>query len=148
MWFLDVCIPPLLLIRCRSTGLDRSHSRPQLVSGPRRVGSCCAYDKNGRVFAFSCLPACMRACLRHANPMLTNLCCVWIGFRPRCTIAIAAADESYTNLIAPHQRVQPVSGLVCLYFLLLIHSRRFRFHLLAGACLPSSLNIITSCESS
>jgi len=29
--------------------------------------------------------------------------------------AIAAADESYTNLIAPHQRVQPVRGPVCLY---------------------------------
>jgi len=64
-----------------------------------------------------------------------------------CTNAIAAADESYTNLIAPHQRVQPVSGPVCLYLLLLMHSRHFRIHLLAGACLPCLLTSLIPCGS-
>jgi len=62
-----------------------------------------------------------------------------------CTDAIAATDDSYTNLIAPYQRVQLVSGLVHLYFLLMIHATR----LPPAMCSPAWLAVaasLMSCE--
>jgi len=132
MW-LFFCLRPTAAADSMSIHWTLSHSRPQLVSGLRRVGSCCAYDKMDGCSLFpACPPACVPAYVMRI-PCSPIFAAFGLGFG-RCTIAIAAADKSYMNLIAPHQRVQPVSGLVCLYFLLLIHSRRFefRFHV----CLP------------
>jgi len=50
------------------------------------------------------------------------------------TIAVAAGDASYTNVIAPYQRLQAVSGPVCLHHLPFKHAHA-RWHLLA--CLPA-----------
>jgi len=103
----------------------------------------CAPDEiDSFIFAFSAwLPACVPA---YVMRIPCSLICAAFGLGfGRSTIVIAATDDSYTNLIAPYQRVQAVSWRVYLYFLLLLHWRRFRCHLLAGACLAASL---VSCE--
>jgi len=85
-----------------------------MVSGPHRKDLGCGSDNidGFRLHLLAWLPA-----VHHSNLMLIDLyAALGLGFDLAIApSAIAIGDESYTNLIAPHQRVQPVRGPVCLY---------------------------------